>query len=86
MSRFFSYSSASSPSSSRGSSDCQASMPPFSTRCAICSSSSTVRGCSSPVSLCTKKAIGTPHWRCRDSVQSGRLAIIACRRARPQAG
>ena len=32
------------------------------------------------------KAIGTPHCRCLDKVQSGRLAIMACKRARPQAG
>ena len=61
-------------------------MPCCSISLATCSSSSGVRGCSSPVSLCTKKAIGTPHWRWRDSVQSGRLAIMPCRRAWPQSG
>ena len=61
-------------------------MPPCSTRCATCSSSSSARGCSSPVSLRMKNGIGTPHWRWRDSVQSGRLAIIPCSRALPQAG
>ena len=65
---------------------CHASMPPFSTRCATSSSSSGVRGCSAPVSLCRKNGIGTPHCRWRDSVQSGRLAIMPCRRAWPQAG
>ena len=55
-------------------------------RCATCSSSASVRGCSSPVSLCTKNGIGTPHCRWRDSVQSGRLAIMPCRRALPQLG
>ena len=30
--------------------------------------------------------MGTPHCRWRDSVQSGRLAIMPCRRAWPQAG
>ena len=50
--------------SPRTSSVCHASMPPFSTRCATSSSSASVRGCSAPVSLCTKNGIGTPHWRC----------------------
>ena len=45
-----------------------------------------VRGCSSPVSLWMKNGIGTPHWRWRDSVQSGRLAIMPCSRAWPQSG
>ena len=36
--------------------------------------------------LATKNGIGTPHCRWRDSVQSGRLAIMPCRRALPQAG
>ena len=65
---------------------CHASMPPFSTRFATSSSSSGVRGCSAPVSLCRKNGIGTPHWRWRESVQSGRLAIMPCRRALPQSG
>jgi hypothetical protein len=61
-------------------------MPSFSTRCATCSSNSGVRGCNSPVSLCRKKGIGTPQLRWRETHQSGRLAIIACRRAWPQSG
>ena len=63
-------------SARRGSSVCHASSPPCSTRRATSSRSSSVRGCSSPVSLRTKNGIGTPHCRCRDIVQSGRLAII----------
>ena len=59
---------------------------PASTRLATASSSSMVRGCSAPVSLCTKNGMGTPHCRCRDSVQSGRLAIMPCRRALPHSG
>ena len=35
---------------------------------------------------CRKKGIGTPQLRWREMHQSGRLAIIACRRAWPQAG
>src|SRR5476649_2711258 len=58
-------------------------MPLFSISLATCSSSSGVRGCSAPVSLWITKAIGTPHWRWRDRVQSGRLAIMPCRRALP---
>ena len=86
VSRFFSYWEASSPKSSATSNFCHASMPSFSTRLATSSRSSTVRGCGSPLSLCTKKAIGTPHWRWRDKVQSGRLAIMLCKRCFPQAG
>ena len=33
-----------------------------------------------------KKGMGTPHWRWRDSVQSGRFAIMPCSRAWPQSG
>ena len=41
------------------------------------------RDATAPVSRCTKNAIGVPHCRWRDSVQSGRLAIIECRRDLP---
>jgi hypothetical protein len=51
-------------------------MPAFSTRSATASSSSSVRGCNAPVLLCVKNGIGTPHCRWRESVQSGRFAII----------
>src|SRR5260364_237240 len=46
---------------------------------------SSVRGCSAPVSLWIKQAIGTPHCRCRDRVQSGRCAIIWAARPGPRA-
>jgi hypothetical protein len=82
----FSYWSASAPRSSAGSSANQASMPPFSTRAATASISSCVRGCSSPVLLCTKSAIGTPHVRWRDTHQSGRFSIMPVMRCSPHAG
>ena len=65
---------------------CHASMPPRSTFAAASSSSGSVSGCSISVSRSTKNGSGTPHCRCRDNVQSGRLAIIPCSRALPQAG
>ena len=61
-------------------------MPACSTRFATISSSSGVRGCSSPVSLWVKKGIGTPQLRWRETHQSGRFLIIASSRARPQVG
>ncbi|MNY19839.1 hypothetical protein D3C86_1532930 [compost metagenome] len=86
VSLILSYWAASSPSSSAASSLNQASMPCCSTRRATCSISSTVRGCSSPLSLCRKNGIGTPQLRWREMHQSGRLAIMPCRRAWPQPG
>ena len=40
----------------------------------------------SPVSLCTKTVIGTPHSRWRETHQSGRVSIIARIRFWPIAG
>ena len=45
-----------------------------------------VRGCSSSVSLCRKKAMGTPQARWRLMTQSGRPAIMSRRRALPLGG
>ncbi len=45
-----------------------------------------VRGWSSPLSLCRKNGMGTPQLRWREMHQSGRLAIMSCRRALPLAG
>jgi hypothetical protein len=45
-----------------------------------------VRGCSSPVSLCRKKGMGTPQLRWREMHQSGRPAIMSRRRAWPFSG
>ncbi|CKT30107.1 Uncharacterised protein [Mycobacterium tuberculosis] len=45
-----------------------------------------VRGCSSPESLCRKNGIGTPQLRWRLMHQSGRPAIMSCRRALPFSG
>ncbi len=81
-----SYSAASSPSSSFGSSANQASMPAFSTRVATSSSSSCVRGCSAAVCLCTNSASGTPQVRWREMHQSGRFSIMLVMRCSPQAG
>ena len=59
---------------------------PRSTRAATASISSAVRGCSSPVCLCTNSAIGTPQVRWREMHQSGRLSIMPVMRCSPQAG
>ncbi len=61
-------------------------MPSFSTRAATRSSSSGVRGCSSPVSTCVNSASGTPQTRWREMHQSGRSAIMFEMRCSPQAG
>ena len=61
-------------------------MPPASTRAATASISSCVRGCSSPVSLCTNSGIGTPQVRWREMHQSGRFSIMPVMRCSPQAG
>ena len=53
---------------------------------ATCSISSCVRGCSSPLSLCTNSGIGTPQVRWREMHQSGRLAIMPVMRCSPHAG
>ncbi|MNM99969.1 hypothetical protein D3C81_1125490 [compost metagenome] len=63
VSLILSYCGASAPSSSAASSLNQASMPSTSTRLATSSISSTVRGCSSPLSLFRKNGIGTPQLR-----------------------
>jgi hypothetical protein len=47
---------------------------------------SSVRGCSSPLSLCKKKGTGTPQLRWRLMHQSGRLAIMSRSRPRPFSG
>ncbi len=58
-----------------------------STRWATASISSTVRGCSSPLSLWVKKGIGTPQlrWREMHTSRAGRRSL-PCSRAWPQAG
>ena len=61
-------------------------MPPASTRAAAASISCWVRGCSSPVTLCTNSGIGTPQVRWREMHQSGRLSIMPVMRGSPQAG
>ena len=61
-------------------------MPPLLDARATSSISSCVRGCSSPVSLCTNSGIGTPQVRWREMHQSGRLAIMPVMRCSPQAG
>ena len=81
----FRYFAGSTPKSSCVASN-HVSMPPCSTFAAASSSSAGVSGCSSSVTRSTKNGSGTPHCRWRDSVQSGRLAIIPYSRALPQAG
>ena len=56
---------------------CQASMPPCLTLGgATFRAGRACRGCSSSGLASTKNGIGMPHCRWRDSVQSGRLAIM----------
>ncbi len=82
----FCHLSASAPRSSLGSRSHQAWMPDFSTRFAISSMRRSVSGWSSPVSLFTKRQIGTPQVRWREMHQSGRVATIASMRFCPHDG
>ena len=64
-----------------------ASMPPLATRRGgLLEQRARFPGCSSSVSRSRKKGSGTPQLRWRESVQSGRLAIIASMRERPHDG
>ena len=45
-----------------------------------------MRGCSSPLTLCTKSGIGTPQVRWREMHQSGRDSIMPVMRCSPHAG
>jgi len=87
MSLLLVYCSASAaPITSAALSRLQASTPPAATTSIARSMMAIVSGCSSPLSLCRKKGSGTPQLRWRLMHQSGRLAIMSRKRARPLSG